>query len=317
MFNFQIRKITLLYLVLIASKDPFLVKARTAAVEKRSPCCNSCKTNCNESPCCITNCNECTSSCESTNCENCPKSCPNVQCPQEPCCKNSNCKTTCNSCTPAPQKQVEKEEDKQIVTEEFTIEQPENIDVKINNTNTNLVNLTTHLNINNIVNNYNNISVPIYVNNTNVNNIDFSNVESNNESSPIIVNNFQNNSSQKQVDFLPYSYVYTLPTQPPVQQNCCYIMHPKQCFAYENGRVKCYQKRHRECSSRCNSNVVVIDQNQDVKPNCQYINNWPYVYCGQYERQGKSLFTLPNYYFFLLTKKLTLYIDKFNFCITR
>ncbi|KAJ3638237.1 hypothetical protein MTP99_001635 [Tenebrio molitor] len=59
-------------------------------------------------------------------------------------------------------------------------------------------------------------------------------------------------------------------------------MHPKTCFTEETGNKRCVVKRHRECSDGCTSPVVSIQEGGER--GCQYIRNYPYAYCGNYQR---------------------------------
>ncbi|RZC41278.1 hypothetical protein BDFB_011799 [Asbolus verrucosus] len=70
--------------------------------------------------------------------------------------------------------------------------------------------------------------------------------------------------------------------------NCCYVMHPKQCYTDNSGDKRCVIRRHRECSDLCSSSVVSIQEKRvnGGTSGCQYIRNFPYVYCGNYEREN-------------------------------
>ena len=68
---------------------------------------------------------------------------------------------------------------------------------------------------------------------------------------------------------------------------CCDVLHPKNCFTDDYGSRRCVVRRHRECSDLCSSSVVSLQQTEGASTGCHYIRNYPYVYCGNYERQSK------------------------------
>lgn len=67
---------------------------------------------------------------------------------------------------------------------------------------------------------------------------------------------------------------------------CCQVLHPRTCFDDEFGNKRCVMRRHKECSDTCTSPVVSIQQGGNTR-GCHYIRNYPYVYCGNYERHSK------------------------------
>lgn len=113
-------------------------------------------------------------------------------------------------------------------------------------------NVTTSINITNFVNNTNVVESPIKLNETNVNNVNVA---------------------------LPNS---------PHNHHCCYVIHPPQCYYTPHG-VQCFRRRHKECSGICSSSIIQIDPSpKPIPPNCYYIKQYPYIYCGQYSLQSKS-----------------------------
>ncbi|XP_044264436.1 uncharacterized protein LOC123011175 [Tribolium madens] len=71
---------------------------------------------------------------------------------------------------------------------------------------------------------------------------------------------------------------------PEPETPCCQILHPPTCFSDDYGNNQCIIRRHKECSSKmCTSPVVSIQPGGNSR-GCHYINNYPYVYCGNYER---------------------------------
>ncbi|RZC33745.1 serine/threonine-protein kinase tsuA, partial [Asbolus verrucosus] len=220
-------------------------------------CVNQCSNNCNTVTCknnCVSGCsNNCQSqSCSVQSCSQCVNQCSNQ-------CSTNQCVDNCSSKCDCKEKPIDPLEPPIIM------EPSQPTSVNVNNTNNNVVNLTTHINISNLVHNFNNISVPVFVNTTNINYINITDI---NES--------------KQPYPYPYPYQPQIPSTP-IHDNCCYIMHPKTCYTEENGNRRCYIRRHRECSSSCTSPVVTIQEDPEVTSSgCHYINSYPYAYCGNY-----------------------------------
>ncbi|EFA05914.1 uncharacterized protein LOC656610 [Tribolium castaneum] len=74
------------------------------------------------------------------------------------------------------------------------------------------------------------------------------------------------------------------PVEPEPETPCCHVLHPPTCFSDDYGNNQCFIRRHKECSNMCTSPVVSIQPGGNTR-GCHYINNYPYVYCGNYERQ--------------------------------
>ncbi|XP_044264680.1 uncharacterized protein LOC123011353 [Tribolium madens] len=243
-------------------------------------CVNQCANDCNSVQCtnncvrgCQTSCQNQPQSCNSQSCSSCVNRCSS-QCTTNQCI--NSCANNCGGC----KDKIENSNDAIIV------EPPQPSSVIVNNTNNNLVNLTTQVDIHNVVHNFNNITIPVYVNTTNINNINLSHSDETRS---------YTNSSNGHIEYIPIPQpIPIVQPQPQIpqfiypqatQENCCTVLHPRQCYTAEGGESRCFIRRHRECSSSCTSPVVTIEQNDDERTqNCQFIRNWPYAYCGNYRR---------------------------------
>jgi hypothetical protein len=239
---------------------------------KDNECCSS--VSCNQ---CV---NQCTNDCSTVSCRNncvsgCKSSCQSQSCDVQSCSQCVNkCSNDCssNQCTNECSKSCDCTEKDTRPGEPVILDSGEPASVIVNNSNVNLVNLTTHINIDNVIHNINNISIPVYVNTTNINNINLSDIREE-----------SNTGDPRPAPVVPYPYPYPL-TQPTTTNNCCQVLHPRRCYTDEDGTGRCYIRRHNECSDRCTSPVVTIEENQNAQSGCQYIRSWPYAYCGNYVR---------------------------------
>ncbi|XP_064211750.1 probable serine/threonine-protein kinase tsuA [Tribolium castaneum] len=277
-------------------------------IEKRQICsnggCNSCDgrscNSCSDNVCCSTiNCNQCVSRCANecssvqctnncvkgcqSSCQNQPQSCNTQSCSScvNRCssqCSTNQCINSCaNNCASCKSSNSNNNEDTSII-----VESPQPSSVIVNNTNNNLVNLTTQVDIHNVVHNFNNITIPVYVNTTNINNINLSHSDE--------TRSYTNGSSGR-IEYYPIPQPYPqpipqpipIPAPEPYENNCCTVLHPRQCYS-EQGVDRCFIRRHRECSSSCTSPVVTIEESEGAAQKCQFVRNWPYAYCGNYRR---------------------------------
>lgn len=247
-----------------------------------SQCANDCRTTQCNNNCvrgCKSSCQEQPYSCNSQSCSGCVSRC-SQQCESSDCV--SSCSRNCDSC-----KEKEKESERTEQDSTIIVEPPQPSSVIVNNTNNNLVNLTTQIDIHNVVHNINNITIPVYVNTTNINNIHLSNTDE--------MRSYTNGSGGSHTEYIPIPQPYPQPFPIPLpqpQDNCCTVLHPRQCYTNEEGESRCYIRRHRECSSSCTSPVVTIEKNEEernLSRSCQFVRSWPYAYCGNYRRGGTYL----------------------------
>lgn len=86
--------------------------------------------------------------------------------------------------------------------------------------------------------------------------------------------------------------------------SCCLAIRPKSCRASTNG-LRCHHRRHRTCGTQCTSHTIHVQLRQHCqhnrdrgcrngiayvpqprRPNCVYIEQWPFVACSlAFERQ--------------------------------
>ncbi|KAF5273129.1 hypothetical protein FQA39_LY07619 [Lamprigera yunnana] len=150
----------------------------------------------------------------------------------------------------------------------------------ITNTNTPRRNITTVINIHNIINNTNIIDIPIDVNNTNINNITISDRS-----------NDEEEEEEGEEDEQSYAKEY---------DKCCYIYSPRKCSKLDTYPFfKCVQERKKVCGNICISPIIheqpyrhchpsntgLSCQEKTMyvpqpQPSCSYQQAWPYVMCG-------------------------------------
>lgn len=233
-----------------------LERALTRNIEKRSFNCNqqcsqSCQTTCNN---CQYNCNNCQSDClnncrsicgsndcTSNNCNNnCNTNCRNNNCNSNTCnnnnCNSNNCRNqqnnNCNNCDVEPQIVVEEKVPVLVpfpppAEQQRPSSQVISPTIISNNTN----NYTAEININNVVNTVNNVSVPISVNSSNINHI----------------------------SILPAPRERIVEYEETKQDtNCCIVIHPKEC----DSRGQCYTRSSYECGEICHGSVVTIEKGE-------------------------------------------------------
>ncbi|XP_017783997.1 PREDICTED: uncharacterized protein LOC108567815 [Nicrophorus vespilloides] len=216
--------------------------------------CDDC--DCNE--CMDEECDGCSTCCGSTPIHSCnTRSCCHETCHSK--CKTSscrrNCRKTCNKRVTA-------------VERGGLIRQYSNSSSDIRH------NITTVINLNNVINNTNIIDIPINVNNTNLNNIT---VES---SAPSEYHRYDSFSSESHEG-----------------NNCCKVIGPRQCVPIPMYPfAKCYHYRKKVCGDMCQTSIMhaephqVCDQENDChqqisyipqpQPRCSYTSAWPYVQCN-------------------------------------
>ncbi|KAF2892586.1 hypothetical protein ILUMI_13589 [Ignelater luminosus] len=221
-------------------------------------------------------CNDCEETCQQCDCDHCAVNfcqpicttcCPNNppcstnRCCHKTChakCKSSTCRSECRrSCS-------EKIHGGSTVTNITSSEKSRQ-------------NITTIINLHNVINNTNIIDIPVHVNNTNINNITLSG----SEGSTIIENI---NSSTSEI----------------IKENCCYVVGPRQCVRTQKyPYTKCFHLRRKVCGVFCKAPIVheqqreICDQSpmgtschQQIlyipqpQPRCAYQPSWPYVSCG-------------------------------------
>ena len=253
-------------------------------------CVNQCSNNCNNNASCKNNCvSGCATACQgndncaASSCSQCVNKCCN-QCSSDTTCVN-NCSKSCDCTTPSPRT-------KEVNNDVVFVPSSEASKVIVNNTNNNLVNLTTLINIDNVVHNINNISIPVYVNTTNINNI---NLSENRQSTQTGGN--PSGSIRRPPPVIPWpqgssvvegSQTFPQIFPPQFGDNCCYVLHPRTCYNDTDGNTRCYIRRSRECSDICSSPVISIEQDATINSGCQRVNTWPYQYCGNYVRRGMN-----------------------------
>lgn len=200
----------------------------TCANNCRYSCANNCgSTNCNTNDCTSNNCVN--NNCNSNNCNK--KICNSNNCSND--CSSGTCKTietNCGNCQP-----VVPVEDKVPVLVPF----PPNtqgqssvgVSPSISSNNTN--NYTAEININNVINTINNVSVPINVNSSNINHITL------------------HPSSSRAVEI-------ETTKKEQIASNCCVVIHPRQC----DRSGYCYSRSSYECSEICSGKVIKIERGE-------------------------------------------------------
>lgn len=198
--------------------------------------CNNCESNCNN---CQSDClNNCRSICGSNNCNtnNCrSNNCYSNNCNNNNNCNSNNCRNqqnnNCNNCDVEPQAEVVVEEKVPVLVpfpppvQQQLPSQVVSPTIISNNTN----NYTAEININNVVNTVNNVSVPISINSSNVNHI----------------------------SILPAPRDRIVEDEEPKQNtNCCIVIHPKEC----DSRGQCYTRSSWECGEICQGSVVSVEE---------------------------------------------------------
>lgn len=224
-------------------------------IVEASPPCENCEENCQQCDCDFCAVNACSSACNSC-CPNNPP-CTTNRCCHKTCharCKSSSCRSECKrTCT------------EKVVGKNPTI----TIDEKKHH------NVTTVINLHNVINNTNVLEIPIEINNTNINNITIP--------------------EQEESFVLPGQF----PSQT-IQEPCCFVVSPRQCVPTEKHPfVRCFHYRRKVCSAYCKAPIVheqpheICDQtsagtscHQQIiyipqpQPRCTYQSMWPYVNCG-------------------------------------
>lgn len=140
-------------------------------------------------------------------------------------------------------------------------------------------NVTTVIKLTNVVNNANRIETPVNI--TSHDSISDSNSDSNvSNSNPV-------ESSTGGAFGLGFN----------AQGSCCLAIRPKSCRTSSTG-LRCHHRRHRTCGPQCTSRTIHVQLRhrchrnrnhgyrhgiayvpQPRKPNCVYIDSWPYVSC--------------------------------------
>lgn len=149
-------------------------------------------------------------------------------------CNSNKCHTNCNNIERNCNNCDQNENAAEIIVEEEKVPilipfpsppQPQphssNLPTVINN---NTYNHTAKININNVVNTVNNVSVPISVNTSNVNQISI----------------YPANNGHVEVEDVFEN------------KNCCVIIHPRQC----DTSAKCYSRSSWECSDICTQDFI-------------------------------------------------------------
>lgn len=212
---------------------------------------SSCKYDeqCSECDCDFCQYSQCEGQCD-TCCNSC---CDNyVQCHTNHCChkqchsecRTYSCRSSCRkSCYNSVSRETGKEVDRSIVNNERIVEGTFLGNVGGNNTflsntsNVNAHNITTVINLKNVINNTNVIDVPINVNYTNKNNISITDE----------ANNQWGSSGSNLSD-----------------ESCCIVIGPRQCVQTQvSPFVRCFHLRSKQCGSYCSSTIV-----HKVNPSC-------------------------------------------------
>lgn len=218
--------------------------------------CNDCEETCEQCDCDYCAVNSCQQICNSC-CPNNPP-CSTNRCCHKTChakCKSSTCRSECRkSCT-------EKINGGSTVT-------------NITSSGKTRHNITTIINLHNVINNTNIIDIPVHLNNTNINNITLSGSEG--------------------------SKTENINGSETIKENCCYVVGPRQCAPTEKyPYVKCFHLRRKVCGVFCKAPIVHEQQHEicdqtptgtschqqllyipQPQPRCAYQPSWPYVSCG-------------------------------------
>lgn len=234
-----------------------------------SECQNTCQPDCPECGLCSNSCRQCCSeTCTSNLC--CHKTCHNQ-------CKTNYCRTEC------------KRECKTRISDTASNVV---INSKQNATNAGAHNITTIINLQNIINNTNHIDIPIKINNTNYNNVTLQNRRADVGSSTQF--------AQQKLEVDTHG------------NKCCYVIGPRQCNKTNTYPfLKCFHYKYKKCGAFCVSNVVHMQEQQycdnkechtkyfyipEPQQRCTYQPMWPYVSCGgqnygigPYYQQGSYL----------------------------
>ncbi|KAJ3650147.1 hypothetical protein Zmor_021854 [Zophobas morio] len=259
-------------------------------------CANQCSSNCNNNVSCKNNCvSGCVTACQGNNnctgssCSQCINNCGNQWSSKD--CLN-DCSKSCDG-TSVTTNTITSDVNKDSVI--LIPASSDGSNVIVNNTNNNLVNLTTVINIDNVVHNINNISIPVYVNTTNINNINLSQSHkstNNDVTTDIERPDFPMPLREQSLPYYPpiYPFPPNYPSPPsypsrPSGDNCCFVLHPRTCYTDNEGNNRCYIRRSRECSDACTSPVISIEQGSTTNSGCQRVGTWPYQYCGNYIRR--------------------------------
>lgn len=135
-------------------------------------------------------------------------------------------------------------------------------------------NITTIINLKNIVNNTNLVNVPTNINSTNINHIHI----------------YQNETTNSTISGGKFNLGQT------EKGDCCFAIHPKSCRKSSSGS-RCHHRRHRTCGSQCTSRLIHVQTRRHCEigttcerktsyipqptPRCVYTQKWPYVSCGK------------------------------------
>ncbi|GLV39703.1 hypothetical protein CBL_08231 [Carabus blaptoides fortunei] len=235
-----------------------------------SECQNTCQPDCPECGVCSNSCRQCCSeTCTSNLC--CHKTCHNQ-------CKTSYCRTECK---------------KECKTRISDTSSSSVINNQQNSTNLGAHNITTIINLQNIINNTNHIDIPIKINNTNYNNVTLQNRRSDLSSA---ASQF---AQQQKLEVDAHG------------NRCCHVIGPKQCnktstFPY----LKCFHYRYKKCGDFCVSDVVHMQEQQycgnggchlryiyipEPQQRCVYQPTWPFVNCGEQNYEPPSYYQPQSY----------------------
>lgn len=238
-------------------------------------------------------------SCEYTDCEKCQEhcepSCEDCECPNQcrnccsqTCSTNLCCHKTChNQCKTNYCRSECKRECKQRIYESdgsYSGSNKQDIQIIEKNTDTKQTkhNITTIINLHNIINNTNLIDIPIKINNTNYNNITLRRTDSNEFTSSMDFDSQVTGGGQQEENN---------------GEKCCYVVGPRQCVKIDvYPFMKCFHYRHRRCAPYCISTIVHAQPQNfcddqgcrnkmfyvpQIQPRCSYQPSWPFVSCGQ------------------------------------
>lgn len=172
-------------------------------------------------------------------------------------------------------------------------------------------NLTTVIEIKNVVNNTNHVNAPVNITSHDARQ---HSVKPNQSGSQKLTNSTSESSPSPTTELPPsnattggkFGFGFT------DQGSCCLAIRPKSCRASSSG-MRCHHRRHRTCGPQCTARTIHVQLRQrchshegnskgskgphqkgchnrvsyvpQPRPNCIYIDQWPYVSCtAQFER---------------------------------
>lgn len=216
------------------------------------------------------NCDECQYSTCGGQCNSCCNSCCSnfVQCHSQHCCHRQchnecqtlSCRSGCRRSCYENIRVVDTKPERQVLVP--------------GRDSTTKHNITTVINLKNIINNTNFLDIPINLNYTNKNNIS-------------ILDEDGSSSIYKPSDA--------------GKSGCCVVISPRQCTSTSTYPfLRCFHTRARQCGSFCTSSIVHQERRNicnningfptncrqqltyipQPQPRCVYTTNWPYVSCG-------------------------------------